>query len=594
MLCFFMAVCVWFCLLNNSWIVNMKKILYIFFVLAALCGFVTGCGNYDDDIDRLNGAASDITPSINALESTDKNLRGLISALDAKAADLQSSIDDIEKRLAESGDSGLQAKLESLRSETQSQLDDVKASIDALEKKDDELRSKINSLKEELRQELSPAYAQTIKKAVEDYDASVKEYVSGVLAGYYTEKEITELLDGYYSKTEIEKYLDEFYYTKDAVDAGQISFVFVPEYSGGLVRVPFRIKDGKYCPEDVRMTFMTSYSGDLDGVLKVEEAKVVYTDAEPGQSSGQLSVSESVTVKKTEFDGSGFTVVLSGENLHSGFFVGRENAAIALKLSVNGRKVLPDHCAMTPMSLDPDVRTFWLGDASFRMIKVESGAFYMGSWGDDAAVRHQVTLTRDYWIAETELTMKVYRSVMGDDDNVRSWQAGGSYWFYGDNCPAVNLSWEDTQAFIEKLNGMTGESFRLPTEAEWEFAVDGGNKSESFAFPGSNFWNDVAWSWKNTRKFHSVGMKRPNELGIYDMAGNAPEWCSDWYAPYSEDDQIDPTGPETGSEKVYRGGDFKDESVSNLYPATRFHTVISGGTLPLGITARLALTDKQK
>lgn len=572
----------------------MKKILYIFFVLAALGCSVTGCGNYDDDINRLDGLASDIGPSIDALESTDKNLRGLISALDGKAADLQSSIDEIEKRLAESGDSGLRAKLESLRSETQRQLDDVKTSVSSLEKKDEELRSKVNSLKEEMKNELSTEYAQAIKKAVEEYDASVKEYVSGLLAGYYTEKEITELLGGYCDKAEIQKYLNEFYYTKDAVDAGQISFVLVPEYSGGSVRAPFRVKDGKYCPEDIVVKVMSSYSGDLKEILKIEEARVIYTDAVPDPFSESLYVSETLIVKDIEFAGEGFAVRLSGESLHSGFFTGRENAAIALTLSVNGRKVLPDHCRMTPMSLEPDVRTFWVGDVSFRMIKVEGGTFMMGAYGDDAAVRHQVTLTQDYWIAETELTMKVYRSVMGDDVNVERWLTGELWLFYEDDYPAGNLFWEDANDFIEKLNAATGESFRLPTEAEWEFAARGGNKSENFPFPGSNDWNEVAWNCRNTSGFRSVGMKRPNELGIYDMVGNAPEWCSDWYAPYGEDDQIDPKGPETGTEKVYRGGGFLDESDSNLFFTTRFHKTIGGSTMPSGVTVRLVLTEKQK
>lgn len=573
----------------------MKKILYIFFVFAALCCAVSGCCNYDDDINHLDGVASDLSPSIEALENTDKNLRGLIGALDGKAKDLQSSLERIEKRLEEGGDSGLRTKLESLRSETWRQLDDVKASAASLEKKDEELRSKINSLKDELNRELSAVYAQAIKKEADDYDASVKEYVSGVLAGYYTEKEITELLGGYCDKTEIEKYLNEFYYTKDAVDAGLTTFVFVPDYSGGSVRAPFRIKDGKYCPEDIVVKMMSSYTGDLKGILKVEEARVIYTDTEPDPFSESLYVSEAICVKTIEFADECFTVRLSGESLHSGFFIGRENAAIALTLSVNGRKVLPDHCGMTPMSLEPDVRTFWLGDASFRMIKVENGTFEMGIYYFDEPLRHNVTLTQDYWIAETELTMKVYRSVMGDDDHVKAWMLGDPYLNYGDNRPAGNLSWEDAVAFIEKLNEVTGESFRLPTEAEWEFAACGGNKSESNSFSGSNDWNEVAWCGMNTAKFHSVGMKRPNELGIYDMSGNAPEWCSDWYAPYSGGDQTDPTGPETGTEKVYRGGDFLVESVLDLGRYSRFHKTIGGASMPpLGITVRLALTEKQK
>ena len=125
-----------------------------------------------------------------------------------------------------------------------------------------------------------------------------------------------------------------------------------------------------------------------------------------------------------------------------------------------------------------------------------------------------------------------------------------------DNLPVDIVSWDDCQEFITKLNELTGEHFRLPTEAEWEFAARGGNKSRGYKFSGSDDEGKIGWIQQNAgARTHPVGTKAPNELGIYDMCGNVDEWCQDYYnSDYSRDGQKNPTGPSTGTQRVKRGG----------------------------------------
>jgi formylglycine-generating enzyme required for sulfatase activity len=119
------------------------------------------------------------------------------------------------------------------------------------------------------------------------------------------------------------------------------------------------------------------------------------------------------------------------------------------------------------------------------------------------------------------------------------------------------VSWDDCQTFISQLNQLTGKRFRLPTEAEWEYAARGGSKSRGYKYSGSNTIGDVAWYDSNSgRKTHNVKTKQPNELGLYDMTGNVWEWCQDWYGDYSSDSQTNPTGPSSGSGRVSRGGSW--------------------------------------
>jgi formylglycine-generating enzyme required for sulfatase activity len=157
---------------------------------------------------------------------------------------------------------------------------------------------------------------------------------------------------------------------------------------------------------------------------------------------------------------------------------------------------------------------------------------------------HQVTLS-SYYIGETEVTQALWTAVMGSNPS----------YFTGNNRPVEKVSWDDCQTFIRKLNSLTGENFRLPTEAEWEFAARGGNNSQGYQYSGSNNLSSVAWCDDNSGdQTHDVKTKSPNELGTYDMSGNVYEWCQDWYGSYSSVSVTNPTGAASGSERVIRGG----------------------------------------
>ena len=179
------------------------------------------------------------------------------------------------------------------------------------------------------------------------------------------------------------------------------------------------------------------------------------------------------------------------------------------------------------------------------MVYVSGGTFIMG--GDDSSDQmptHSVTLS-SYYICKYEVTQALWRAVMGSNPSN----------FKGNNLPVENVSWYDCQTFIKRLNSYTGRNFRLPTEAEWEFAARGGNYSRHYKYSGSNHIDDVAWYIDNSNKRpHPVGTKQANELGLYDMSGNVGEWCSDWDGSYSSYSQTNPTGPNSGSSRVNRGG----------------------------------------
>ena len=227
---------------------------------------------------------------------------------------------------------------------------------------------------------------------------------------------------------------------------------------------------------------------------------------------------------------------------------------------------------------------FSVNGVEFKMVFVEGGTFTMRATSeqeeyavDDEYPTHSVTLS-DYYIGETEVTQALWKAVMGNNPSV----------FEGDNLPVESVSYEDVKTFITKLNGKTGKKFRLPTEAEWEYAARGGNKSKGYKYSGSNNIKDVAWCDENSNdETHPVKTKRPNELGIYDMSGNVWEWCSDWYGGYSSNAQTNPQGPSSGSLRVLRGGSWNDDArycrasyrsggdLSNLYDNLGFRFALS-------------------
>jgi formylglycine-generating enzyme required for sulfatase activity len=186
-----------------------------------------------------------------------------------------------------------------------------------------------------------------------------------------------------------------------------------------------------------------------------------------------------------------------------------------------------------------------------KMIKVNGGTFEMGAAKNQKTYAkeiespvHKVKLN-DYYIAETEVTQDLWVAVMGSNPS----------FLKKDNHPVEQVSWEDCVTFIEKLNQITGEKFRLPTEAEWEYAARGGHKSNGYVYAGSNDLDEVAWTERNSNgSTHKVKTKKPNELGLYDMNGNVWEWCYDWYAPYEAKETANPSGPANGEVKINRGG----------------------------------------
>lgn len=201
--------------------------------------------------------------------------------------------------------------------------------------------------------------------------------------------------------------------------------------------------------------------------------------------------------------------------------------------------------------------TYSVNGVQFKMVEVEGGKFSMGRW---------VTLS-SYSIGQTEVTQELWQAVMHSNP---SYFQSSTDTIYGTNLkrPVENVSWDDCQEFITKLNQMTGKNFRLPTEAEWQFAAQGGNHSLGYKYAGSNTLVDVAWCYDNipSHEFQSAGFgpqtvatKSPNELGLYDMSGNVFEWCWDWYKEFprfNSDPVTNPIGASSGKERVLRGGSW--------------------------------------
>ncbi|MBO4581057.1 MAG: formylglycine-generating enzyme family protein [Bacteroidales bacterium] len=189
---------------------------------------------------------------------------------------------------------------------------------------------------------------------------------------------------------------------------------------------------------------------------------------------------------------------------------------------------------------------------SFEMVKVEHGTFTMGtpeSQVDSVSAgalgheipTHEVTISKDFYMGRYPVTQKLWKAVMGENSGE---QWSGDYGL-GDDYPAYFISWTECQTFLAQLNELTGKTFRMPTEAEWEFAARGGNKSKGYVYAGSDDIYSVAWH-AGFMGAEKVGGKNPNELNLYDMSGNIYEWCSDYYSStyYQSTPSVDPQGPE--------------------------------------------------
>ena len=238
--------------------------------------------------------------------------------------------------------------------------------------------------------------------------------------------------------------------------------------------------------------------------------------------------------------------------------------------------------------------TITVNSVSFVMKPVEGGTFWMGAQSADPNGQnydseadnceqpvHNVTVST-FYIGETEVTQALWKAVMGT--NPSYWQA--------DYLPVHEISWNDVQEFVRKLNSLTGRNFRLPTEAEWEYAAKGGNKSNGYKYAGSNSIGSVAWYFDNSgRHTNAVKCKLPNELGLFDMIGNVREWCSDMYDDYSSGTQTNPNPQSTSksnSLRVLRGSSH-DDNARGCRVSTRYRYYPDQGGLNNGF--RLALSQ---
>ena len=303
---------------------------------------------------------------------------------------------------------------------------------------------------------------------------------------------------------------------------------------------------------DVAFDALSAIQGNLSVNFKPFGYDVYVDGVKVGQSprvfNGVLVGNHNVEVRKSGYVTSRQTVTISeGQTASiSGSLTSSTSSSTANTLSSSGSS-LSGNTITIPVK----------NGISIEMVKVEAGSFNMGATPEMQAPYevekpvHRVTLTNNYYIGKYEVTQALWQAVMGSNPSG----------FKGDNLPVEVVSWNDCQDFISKLNAMTGKRFRLPSEAEWEYAARGGNKSRGYQYSGSNTIGDVAWYDGNSGSMtHAVGTKQPNELGAFDMTGNVWEWCQDWHGRYSSSPQTNPTGAVSGSCRVYRSG-------SLCYPA---------------------------
>lgn len=233
---------------------------------------------------------------------------------------------------------------------------------------------------------------------------------------------------------------------------------------------------------------------------------------------------------------------------------------------------------------------FEVNGVEFDMQRVEGGVFVMGGTREQHRENiasdlpaHTVSLDA-YYIASTEVTQALWQAVMHE------WYVSDEW--HTPNHPIIDVNWYDCQNFVKRLDSITGMPFRLPTEAEWEFAARGGNKSKGFRYAGGNVVDSVSWGLNNAGfRTHSVGCRKANELGLHDMTGNVSEWCSDWYGRYYLGTEPNPKGAMEGTLKVVRGGSF-DNCEDNSYLSRREYYNPDQAMNYCGLRLALTLPDE--
>ena len=309
---------------------------------------------------------------------------------------------------------------------------------------------------------------------------------------------------------------------------------------------------------DVAFDALSAIQGNLSVNFKPFGSDVYVDGVKVGQSprvfNGVLVGNHNVEIRKPGYATSRQTVTISEGQTAS------ISGSLTSTASSSGTNVLSSG------SSSPSGNTITIpvkNGISIEMVKVDAGTFYMGTSlsaaPDHEKPMHLVTLTNDYYIGKYEVTQALWKTVMGNKPSR----------FKGDNLPVEKVSWNDCQKFISKLNAMTGKQFRLPTEAEWEYAAQGAKSSNCNPYSGDGFSDNVAWFYpKAEYKTHTVGTKQPNELGVYDMSGNVWEWCQDWYESYSSSPQTNPIGAGLKTYRMCRGGSFTVASDVYLWGRT--------------------------
>ena len=310
----------------------------------------------------------------------------------------------------------------------------------------------------------------------------------------------------------------------------------VAAVNAGTATITAMTTDGSNLSASCIVTVYTEMMGDVDG-------------------NGSVNISDVTALIDYLLKGDASDIVLSNADCDGNEAVNISDVTALIDFLLIGHWPEPEEPEPTPV-----ITSYTVNGVTFNMVEVEGGTFQMGATpeqgenaNDNEKPVHQVTLS-GFNIGQTEVTQELWQAVMGTNpskfnDNV--------------NKPVETISWEDCQTFIARLNELTGQNFRLPTEAEWEFAARGGTKSQGYKYSGSDDLNEIAWYNYNAYAVgssspdygtHAAATKAANELGLYDMTGNVWEWCQDWSGDYSAEDQINPTGPETGTNRVIRGG----------------------------------------
>ena len=301
---------------------------------------------------------------------------------------------------------------------------------------------------------------------------------------------------------------------------------------------------------DVAFCELVAIQGNLSVNYKPFGSDVYVDGKKLGQSprvfNGLLVGNHQVEIRKDGYVTDRKTVSISEGQTASIVGTLASNALASSSTNNSGYSSSPSSASSTSNTISIPVKN----GINIEMVKVEAGTFMMGATSEmkkpnaDEKPVHQVTLTNDYYMGKYEVTQALWQAVMGSNPSN----------FKGDNLPVERVSWNDCQKFISKLNSMTGRKFRLPTEAEWEYAARGGKKSKRYQYSGSSNISKVAWYDGNST--HVVGTKQSNELGFYDMSGNVYEWCQDWKGSYSSSSQTNPIGATSGSYRVVRGGSW--------------------------------------